>query len=370
LTFSGCTSSSLPYVSLLSSILLSLAIPAAVRPNPQAASLEAPLRARVANALDSLGVFYFKEASYDKALESLEEALRYQPDSPMVRRHLAMVHYRLSHFDKVIRILKTLSHEQLDQPTLTALAVASFAVGDYHEAALYYGKLAPLAPQDRILRLTLAAAHHLSGNPGPAEAILTQFPDATLARAQFHTIIGDAHRSRTRVPEAIQAYERALSLSPDLQDVNYWLGVLYGDLHLYHKAVRAFEREVRLNPANADAHYALGTYYLSYGNDLDRAHRYFEEAIRLTPTHLGSYLGLIKIRLSERNGSEALALADEARSQGLQHEELHYLRARALNLLGKRDLAKKELKAFQELRAKRRRGANPSTTAESQRERS
>lgn len=370
MTFSAGKSSSLPCVSLLSSILLSLAIPSPARPNPQAGPPEAHLRARVAEALVSLGVFYFNVASYDKALDTLEEALRYQPDSPTVRRHLAMVHYRLGNFDKVMQILKTLSHEQLDQATLTALAVASFAMGDYHEAAFYYDKLASLAPQDRILRLTLAASHHLSGNPDRAEVILTQLADARLARAQFQTIIGDAHRSQTRVPEAIQAYEKALSLSPDLRDVNYWLGVLYGDLHVYHKAVLAFERELRLNPANAAAHYALGAYYLSYGNDLDRAQRYFEETIRLTSAHLGSYLGLIKIRLSERNAREALALADEARSQGLQHEELHYLRARALNLLGKRDLAKKELKAFQELRAKQRRGANSSTTAESRRGRS
>ncbi len=119
------------------------------------------------------------------------------------------------------------------------------------------------------------------------------------------------------------------------------------------KAVEAFERELRINPQSADAAYSLGAYYLNYGNDAAKAREYFETTARLNPNHLGAYLELIKIQLGLGKPAEALALADKAEALGSENDELHYLKSRAFNLQGKKELAEKELKKFEELRLSR-----------------
>src|SRR5439155_23842951 len=168
-------------------------------------------------------------------------------------------------------------------------------------------------------------------------------------QAQFHVILADAHRSRLQVKEAIGEYQSALALAPTLPEVNYRLGVLYSDLRLYGQAREAFERELRINPKSADAAYSLGAYFLSYGNDTETAAQYFEKTIQFNPGHLGGYLGLIKIQLGLGNPAEALRLAERAQANGGDNDELHYLKSRAYNLQGRKDLAAQELKRFEQL---------------------
>ena len=152
-------------------------------------------------------------------------------------------------------------------------------------------------------------------------------------------------------PQRSWSTRKALALVPTLPEVNYRLGVLHSDLHAYDKALESFQRELRINPQSADAAYSLGAYYLNYGNDAAKAREYFETTARLNPGHLGAYLELIKIQLGLGKPAEALALAEKAEAVGNDNDELHYLKSRAFNLQGKKDLAEKELKKFQELRS-------------------
>lgn len=314
---------------------------------------EEALRESVATALNSLGVFYYKNQQYQKAIQALEEAVQHQPHHRGARTNLGMVYYHQGKFEKVLQTLAPLlEDERPEQALLTAAAVSHFALGRYKEAASFYEKLAALMPNDRVLQLTLSVAHDLSGNASQAQEVLKKLPNDALTRAQYHVLKGDAHRSQTKVTEALNEYETALTISPDLPEVNYWRGVLYSDLHKYDQSAKAFEREIQINPANANAHYSLGAYFLSYGNEPARAKPLFEQTVRLNPDHVGGYIGLMKIDLSHARPDRALALAEQAQARGLEDQELSYLKARALNLLGKKDLAEAELKRFQELKAR------------------
>jgi len=60
---------------------------------------------------------------------------------------------------------------------------------------------------------------------------------------------------------------------------------------------------------------------------------------------------LIKIQLGLGKPAEALRLAEKAQATGGDNDELHYLKSRAYNLQGRKDLAEQELKRFEELRS-------------------
>jgi tetratricopeptide (TPR) repeat protein len=322
-------------------------------PNSPPASQEQELRRSVSRALNSLGVFYYQRQQSAKAIEILEEALSYEPDSTDIRTNLAMMNLEQQQFQKVTELLSPLPPSRdKDLRSETALAVSYFALGKYDQAAAFYLRLSQLMPQDQALRLTLAVAYHLNGHQTESEAVLKQLPADKITEAQYHVILGDAHRFRSRGPEAVAEYEEALSLAPDLPEVNYRLGVLQSELHNYAKAAERFRRELQINPASADANYSLGAYSLSYDKDSEQARKFFEKTLELNPRHLGAYLGLMKIYLNQSHPAEVLQLAEKAEELGNGNEEFHYLKSRALNLLGKKEQAELELKIFEEMKAK------------------
>lgn len=312
---------------------------------------EADLRQTVSRALNSLGVLYHERQESAKAIQTLEEALKYDPDNSDIRINLSMMYLEQQQFQKVIeRLASSPEPGNKDQRAVTALAVSYFALGNYDQAVVFYGRLSQLMPEDQILRLTLAVAHHLNGQQDESEKVLKQLPAGNATEAQYHVILADAYRFRSRGPDAVAEYEKALSLLPGLPDVNYRLGVLQSELHNYDKAAQAFGRELQINPNSADANYSMGAYYLNYGNDPEQAKKYFEKTVQLNPGHLGGYLGLMKIHLNQSRPAAALDLALKAEQLGSGNDEFHYLKSRAFNLLGNKELAEKELKIFQEMR--------------------
>jgi len=315
---------------------------------------EQDLRQTVSRALNSLGIFYFERQESAMAIETLETALRYDPEDAGIRVNLSMVYLEQKQFEKIIAALGfDPKFSQHDQRSLTAMAVSNFVLGKYDQAVFFYKKLSQLLPADHGLLLTLAVAHQLNGERQASQEILQKLPQDDRTRAQYHVVLGDAYRYRSKGLQAVGEYEKARSLAPDLPGVNYQLGVLQSELHDYNKAVEAFQRELTVDPNSADAHYSLGAYYLGFGNDPEQARQRFERTIQLKPTHLGGYLGLMKINMSRGRSEEALRLADQAAALASENEEFHYLKARALGLLGKKEEAEKEMKTFERMREKK-----------------
>lgn len=316
---------------------------------------EQDLRRAVSKGLNSLGVFYYENHDSQKAIETLEEALKYDPDNPDIRTNLAMMYLEQQQFEKVLEQLGAIPNlDERDRRALTALAVSNFVLGKYGQAVLFYRKLAQAQPDDQVLHLTLAVALQLNGEGEEGEKVRRQLPNDPSIEAQYHAILADALRFRSKVAEAVAEYEKAIALAPDLPEVNYRLGVLQSELHNYEKAAESFRRELRISPNNPDANYSLGAYYLSYGNDSGLAKNYFEKTLQYNPQHLGAYLGLMKIYLNRSQAAEALHLAEKAEELGSGNDEFHYLKSRALNLLGKKDQAEKELKIFEEMTEKKK----------------
>jgi tetratricopeptide (TPR) repeat protein len=318
------------------------------------AGREQELRRAVSRSLGSLGVFYYERQEAARAIGTLEEALKYDPESADIRTNLAMLYLQQQQFERVLETLGALpDRNERDRRALTALAVCSFVLGRYPQAASYYSKLAEMQPGDKELVLTLAASLYLNGDIEESKRVLLRVPDDAATRAQYHAVLADAFRFRAKIPQALAEYEKAIALAPSLPMVNYRLGVLQSELHEYDKAAQSFRRELKISPDSPDANYSLGAYYLNYGSDPGAAKTYFEKTLQLNPQHLGAYLGLMKIYLSASQAAEALQLAEKAKELGRGNDEFHYLMSRIYNLLGKKELAEEELKIFEQMNEKK-----------------
>lgn len=328
-------------------LLLCLVLSPRLAASQQGSGQEEKLRKVVAQAATELGVHYYQQRNYRKATSCFEDALKYQPGNETYRVNLAMAYLGSGRYDLVIERL-TAKHQlsQLDERAQTALALSYFATGQYRQAIASYQALAKLKPDDLVLQLTIAAVYALDGQSEKAGEALKLLPTDPAVRAHYHVILADAHRSRLDGQAAIREYEKALVIAPNLPGVNYRLGALYSDLNDLEKAMKLFNRELEVNPTNPDAHFSLGAYNLNFQNQLEAARQHFQRSIELNPQHLESYLGLVKTSLAQGKPGEALQLAEKIQATGLENGELHYLKSRALNLLGKREQAELELKLF------------------------
>jgi tetratricopeptide (TPR) repeat protein len=197
------------FLILGSIVSLSSAVQAQQSQSVVPSNKEQELRQTVSRALNSLGIFYFEKQESAKAIETLEMALRYDPENAGIRVNLSMVYLEQKRFEKVIATLdsdpKFTDH---DQRSLTAMAVSTFVLGRYDQAVLYYKRLSQMLPSDQGLLLALAGAHQLNNETQASQDVLQKLPQDDKTRAQYHAVLGDAYRYRAKGLQAVDEYEK------------------------------------------------------------------------------------------------------------------------------------------------------------------
>jgi tetratricopeptide (TPR) repeat protein len=159
----------------------------------------------------------------------------------------------------------------------------------------------------------------------PAElsaAINVDLP--TTARWVALVSLGQVHYAEGRYPQALAAFERALSYPPgdesSLASVTFPLGYIYGHQGDLDQAIAYYTRAIAEDPSLASAYNNRGAAYLERGgqNDLQRAVSDFGQAIELDPTFAAPYFnrGLAYFALGEAYDRQSLA--DLQRAHALQ----------------------------------------------------
>lgn len=128
-------------------------------------------------------------------------------------------------------------------------------------------------------------------------------------KAETHYKRGEELQQSGQYDEAIEQFERAITLSPDLIGAHYSLGLLY-QVHSKQlvEAAAQFGEVIRLDPQHSGAHSSLGTIYYKRGL-LDLALRQFSEALNLNARDVIAYLGRAKIYAERKQHNEAIEAA-------------------------------------------------------------
>jgi tetratricopeptide (TPR) repeat protein len=154
------------------------------------------------------------EASYSRAIEAFQQALRLQPDLMGAYQGLGLAHYFLAQYDQAKRVF------------LTFLQNPGEAVDD----------------------LMLAESHHFVG------AIFNNEGDSK---------------------QALDHLEKATQLNPSFADTPYQMGLAYADLDQPEHAMEALLRATALAPSHLHAHFRLSRLYRQIG-DREQAGRHQE----------------------------------------------------------------------------------------------
>jgi tetratricopeptide (TPR) repeat protein len=100
--------------------------------------------------------------------------------------------------------------------------------------------------------------------------------------ANLQAAVGDAYSEVGELPEAIDAYRKALDRCPEFHDIRYRLGIALRETGLPHQAGLEFRRVLRGNPEMLEAQVQLGLTCYSLGRIGD-ARRLWSEVLERQP---------------------------------------------------------------------------------------
>lgn len=177
-----------------------------------------------------------------------------------------------------IRQLQTVVNHRPDEPyILLLLGEAYTKQGDFPKAEQAYKRIAQVKPNEPLAWSNLAQTY----------AAEEKFPDSAAAWikvAELSKINGgyawfNAGQIYSRIDkpdDAINAYQKAVTLSPNAPEAWGALGFAQLRTGQNDKAVASLERAVKLQPANPDLRLLLGNAYMAVGKQQQAQEQFFQ----------------------------------------------------------------------------------------------
>jgi tetratricopeptide (TPR) repeat protein len=106
-----------------------------------------------------------------------------------------------------------------------------------------------------------------------------------------HDYLGMAFLKLGNNREAIKAYQSALRLSPNRDDLYNKMGNIFIEEGETNQAIKSYQSALRIEPKSTAYLYSLGQAYLAKGS-LEDAKSQFEKIIRLAPNEYGGFYGI------------------------------------------------------------------------------
>lgn len=216
------------------------------------------IKSDYALAYKYLGIVYYDNDNYKKALENLEAFLEYEPDSED-----SDVYYR-----------KAVSENELDK---------------YDDALVSINKANSLKPNTVKFLNEQGYTYYLLKKTDDA---LESYDNSLSIDAKSLTALNgraDVYRKLKKdAAEAIRLYAKALEIDPKSTKANYWTGWCYNELGKHNDAIPYLKKVLEVDDKYVSAYTELG--YCDYAlKNYDDALYYFKKAFAIEKTELNMY---------------------------------------------------------------------------------
>jgi tetratricopeptide (TPR) repeat protein len=259
----------------------------------------------------NLGLVYFRQSEFLKAIPFFEEVVRDEPEAQQPRHLLGLCYFFTERWADAATTLEPLWSQESAQ--LSYLYVLSIAA---HRA-----EMKELDDRATTQLITIG-----DGSP------------------EFHLFMGKAHLNLEQYDMALADFQEAEKADPRLTFVHFNLGLAYLKKQDYEHARDEFLADSGIEPDLAFNYDQLGEVYFLLQQDA-AAEKNYREALRRDPQLVNSYVGLSKVYQREKRFHEALAAIDSANKLDPNRTDIHYMRGQILLHLGRKEEGRKELEA-------------------------
>ncbi|MGH9790529.1 MAG: tetratricopeptide repeat protein [Candidatus Acidiferrales bacterium] len=269
-------------------------------------------------AARELGIAHYKSGDYARAVTYLEEAVAQSADDKEATQLLGLSYYLLGRVPQAIPLLERVQSwfptANLDATYI--LGVCYIQTKDFDKARRAFAAMYGVEPESAAAHLFLARMLLRQGFDVDAEKNTHKAIELDPRLPLAHFLMGEFHMFKSRIPEAIAA----------------------------------FEKELALNPAHAAAHYKLADAYSRAGK-WEEAHRLLQRSIWLDATATGPYVLMGKVLLKKNENELAARTLERALQMDPSNFIAHHMLGQAYRALGRIQDAERELKRAQELQS-------------------
>ena len=281
-----------------------------------------------------VGLSYYHQGKYRRAVEVLLAEVRENRQDALILRILGLSYYQLRDYDQAETYLKSALELKPDFEAELGLARVQAGRGNYENALQSLDKGQALIQTDRHRFQYHFSRGSILLRQGHADLAHREFKRAEpLAGKQpaFFAQMGSLEYSRGRIPEALAALERSLELDRSQPQVLVSLGEVClrlsasegGTANHFDRAVALAGEALALSPDSLAAHHLAGRAHLGL-REFPDAERHFRKVIALDREHSGIFYSLGQALIGLHRYPEGSVALEEAVEEDPGNPEIHY----------------------------------------------
>ncbi len=218
----------------------------------------------------ALGKAYSQLQQHDAAVTALEKGLEQHPQAPELhvalgKTLLAMERpaIALEHLEQALG----LTPGDADLALLTSNT--AFDLGRYSAAAANLELLLRTRSQDPVFRGRVATCYLLTGRVAEAEPLVRDLlQQESLPPAELEFLKGLLNYKKGSQRWAMRNFHDALRLDPRYALAEFFVGEIYAEWRRWREALEAYERSITLNPSAPAAHMGLSACWQALGDSI------------------------------------------------------------------------------------------------------
>ena len=275
----------------------------------------------------NLGLVYFKRGKLELAITSFQQAVDLEPNYADAYNGLGETYLKQSKLKLATQAFQQSANIDPDQLSpYYGLGQIYSKQGKHQQAVEAYQQVIRIQPDYSDAHYNLARTYLKLGLREKATEIMSYFEDLRrtdplLRQAQlwvkqhpddprgYHNL-GLVYEARRLYDRAIEFYQHALALSPDLAATCYNLGLVYSRLDQPTEAIDAYRRAIQLDGQLAIGHNNLAL--LLIATEPNQALKHAQQAVRLKPKNANYLDTLAEIYYHLKRYREAKQAVDQA----------------------------------------------------------
>jgi tetratricopeptide (TPR) repeat protein len=302
---------------------------------------------------ESMAQLYMKEKRYPEAIAVYRQLIQMKPDMDSFVLCMAWALKDNGQVDEAVAQFEKLFQKELIRKVFTGFAydelVRLFRETKQHERLVEICERAvAVQPRDFALLYTLGDAYLRAGQAEEARKIFQKLLDEEPDSSQYHTAMGNALIADGRFEEAEASYRRAIENDFPGKEGIFMdkMGHAYLQAGAIDRAESAFRRAVEAAGGDPIYRCDLGDALVILGR-LEEAFQSYAEAVRVNPSHEGTYYNRLGNRLIKENRApEAIDAFRRASAADPSNAFYKLSLAEALNSCGRTEKAKEILDAL------------------------
>lgn len=303
------------------------------------------LAPHLAAAYNNLGMIYFDEHDYERAVKVLQHGLELNPKMPGAAAMLGMSYFQLGANTKAQPLLETAlrANPKDDQVEMVLIRVL-INTQKLQEASTKLNDFLARNPKNQEAWYLLGKTY-LQLSEGALKKINEVDPDSVVA----HEISGEIDESMHNYDLALVEYKKAIDKAPKMPGTHMHMGDAYWNMAKWQSAQQEFRAELANDPNNCIAGWKLANSILEANDSADEAFTELNKVIDRCPSLMQARVD--RARALVRLGKHAEALPDllMAENDSPREPTIHFLLAAVYRAQGKSAEAQTEMQTYGKL---------------------